>query len=272
MFATVRQPAVAGQFYPADPRRLRATVEGFLRQAQDDGDAPSPASAPRAIIAPHAGYPYSGPVAASAYTQVAPGRDTLHRVILLGPAHRVPVGGLAASSADAFATPLGDVPLDREAVDRLLELSQVILSDEAHAPEHGLEVHLPFLQLTLTDFRLVPLVVGEAGAAEVARVLEHFAGDSGSLLVVSSDLSHFLDYERAHRMDRQTSDAIEGLQPLGVGQACGRHAINGLLQLARERDWQARTLDLRNSGDTAGPRDQVVGYGAYRFDAPLREQ
>lgn len=270
MLTEVRQPAVAGQFYPAAPRRLRTTVEGFLRQAQGNGDAP-PAAIPRAIIAPHAGYPYSGPIAASVYAQVAPGRDAIRRVILLGPAHRVPVRGLAASSAGAFATPLGDVPLDREAVRRLVELPQVILFDEAHAPEHGLEVHLPFLQITLSDFHLVPLVVGEATPGEVAEVLEPFAGDDRALLVISSDLSHYLDYESARRMDRQTSDAIEALQPLAAGQACGRHAINGLLQLARRHRWRARTLDLRNSGDTAGPRDQVVGYGAYRFDVTLRE-
>lgn len=267
MYSRVRQPAVAGQFYPANSRRLRTTVESFLRQAQGNG-APA---LPRAIIAPHAGYPYSGPVAATAYAQLAAGRETIRRVILLGPAHRVPVRGLAASSADAFATPLGEVPLDRGAVERLLKLPQVRLSDEAHAPEHGLEVHLPFLQLTLNDFHLVPLVVGEAPAGEVAEVLELFTGDDDALLIVSSDLSHFLDYESACRADRQTSDAIEALQPLGAGQACGRHAINGLLQLAQRREWQARTLDLRNSGDTVGPPEQVVGYGAYRFDVKVRE-
>lgn len=269
MFSNVRQPAVAGQFYPADPQRLRTTVQEFLRQARGKGEAA--AAPPRAIIAPHAGYPYSGPVAATVYAQVAAGRGSIRRVVLLGPAHRVPVRGLAASSAAAFATPLGDVPLDRDAVESLLQLPQVRLFDEAHAPEHGLEVHLPFLQLTLDDCRLVPLVVGEATPDEVAAVLEPFSGDEDALLVISSDLSHYLDYESARRLDRQTSDAIEALRPLGAGQACGRHAINGLLQLARTRGWQARTLDLRNSGDTAGPRDRVVGYGAYRFDPSVSE-
>ena len=271
MVTNVRQPAVAGQFYPSDPQRLRATVKYFLRQAQSkcDGCADAP---PRAIIVPHAGYPYSGPVAASAYAQVAAAREIIRRVILLGPAHRVPVRGLAASSAVAFATPLGDVPLDRDAVERLLQLPQVHLFDEAHAPEHGLEVHLPFLQLTLDDCHLVPLVVGEATPDEVAAVMEPFSGDEDALLVISSDLSHYLDYESARLLDRQTSDAIEALRPLGAGRACGRYAINGLLQMARKRGWRARTLDLRNSGDTAGPRDQVVGYGAYRFETPLRER
>ena len=271
MFSKVRPPAVAGQFYPADPGRLRTTVKDFLDAAEQGVSAQRAAIVPRAIIAPHAGFPYSGPVAATAYAHIAAGRDTIRRVILLGPAHRVPVRGLAASAAGAFATPLGGVPVDRAAVKRLLELSQVILSDEAHAPEHGLEVHLPFLQLTLNDFQLVPLVVGQAAPEQVAEVLEPFADDDAALLVISSDLSHFLDYESARRVDRQAADAIEALQPLRSGQACGLHAINGLLHLARRRDWQARTLDLRNSGDTAGSRDQVVGYGAYRFDEVLRE-
>ena len=271
MSSKVRQPAVAGQFYPADSRRLRSTVESFLAEAEEEASVPLATFVPRAIIAPHAGYPYSGPVAATAYAHIAAGQNSIRRVILLGPAHRVPVSGLAASGADAFATPVGDIPLDRDAIGRLLELSQVELFDEAHVSEHGLEVHLPFLQLTLNDFQLVPLVVGQATSEAVAEVLEPFANDDGALLVISSDLSHFHDYESARRLDRQTANAIEALQPLRSGQACGRHAINGLLHLARRRGWRARTLDLRNSGDTAGSRDRVVGYGAYRFDEALRE-
>lgn len=255
----VRRPAVAGQFYPAEAPRLRRLVEQYLEEAAENGNLP------RAIIAPHAGYVYSGPIAGSAYARLRSGREKMRRVLLLGPAHRVPVRGLAASSADAFATPFGEVPLDRDAIHRLLELSQVHLQDAAHAPEHGLEVHLPFLQIVLADFRLVPLVVGEVAPAAVAEVLAQFAGDPHTLIVVSSDLSHYQDYDRACHLDRQTSNAIEHLRPLAAGQACGRHAINGLLHLAREQGWQAQTIDLRNSGDTAGPRHQVVGYGAYLF-------
>lgn len=256
---TIRPPAVAGQFYPAEAARLRTQVEQYLQ------DAAESRGVPRAIIVPHAGYVYSGPVAASAYACLRPGRQQIRRVILLGPAHRVPVRGLAASSADAFATPLGEVPLDREAIACLLELSQVHIQDEVHAPEHGLEVHLPFLQTVLADFQLIPLVVGEAAPEAVAEVLAQYADDPHTLIVISSDLSHYQDYDRACYLDRATSYSIERLRPLPAGQACGRHAINGLLHLARERGWEAQTVDLRNSGDTGGPRHQVVGYGAYLF-------
>lgn len=256
----VRRPAVDGQFYPADPARLQEVIDKLMRQAEPGG------SVPRAIIAPHAGYTYSGPIAASAYAYVAAGRHTLERIALLSPAHRVPVRGLATSSARAFATPLGDVAVDQQSVEELLAFPQVTTHDEAHAPEHGLEVHLPFLQTVLEEFQIVPFVVGDVPARDVASVLASFAADEKTLIVVSSDLSHFQHYERAVRLDRETSERIEMLQPLAAGQACGRCAINGLLHLARDREWQARTVDLRNSGDTAGSRDQVVGYGAYLFD------
>jgi MEMO1 family protein len=255
----VRQPAVAGQFYPASPKQLQSMIDAFLAGASRNG------ALPRAIIAPHAGYVYSGPIAASAYARLAPGRAQFQRVVLLGPAHRVPVRGLAASSASAWTTPLGSVSLDQETIGELVLLPHVDFDDEAHAPEHGLEVHLPFLQTVLDNFRLVPLVAGEAPAAEVAKVLQRFAADPATILVISSDLSHYQSYERARALDHETSRAIEQLQPLGMEQACGRNAINGLLLLARQQGWGARTLDLRNSGDTAGPRHQVVGYGAYLF-------
>lgn len=255
----VRPPAVAGQFYPAARGTLQAMVDAFLADAASNGEPC------RALIAPHAGYIYSGPIAAAAYASLAPRREQIRRVVLLGPAHRAPVRGLAASSASAWATPLGNVPLDEAAVQELVALPQVRFDDQAHAAEHSLEVHLPFLQTALADFTLVPLVVGEATAQEVAEVLEQFLGDESTLLVISSDLSHYQDYERARALDRATSEAIERLQPLQPGQACGRLAINGLLQLAQRLGWRARTLDLRNSGDTAGPPHQVVGYGAYLF-------
>ena len=257
----IRPPAVAGPFYPAQPERLREMVRGFMEHA-----VPAAAGLPHAIIAPHAGYPYSGPVAAVAYAQITAGREQIRRVVLLGPAHRVRVQGLAASSAAAWQTPLGDVALDQETIQTLLALPHVTIHDEAHVPEHGLEVQLPFLQTILDTFQLVPFVLGNAPAAAVAEVLHHFLDDPDTLLVISSDLSHYHPYEVAHRLDKATAQAIEALRPLAVGQACGRTPINGLLQLAREQGWRASTLDLRNSGDTAGPRDQVVGYGAFRFD------
>lgn len=255
----VRRPAVAGQFYPADPDTLRSLIERFMDEATGNG------ALPEAIIAPHAGYVYSGPIAASAYAHLGGGRDTVRRVALLGPAHHVPVQGLAASSADAFATPLGQVPLDRPTIEALLELPQVSINDAAHAPEHGLEVHLPFLQKVLQSFHLVPLIVGEVPPQDVAQVLEKLTAGANTLIVVSSDLSHYNPYEVAVRRDRETSLRIERLQPLAAGEACGRCAINGLLHLARRRGWKVRTIDLRNSGDTAGSRRQVVGYGAYLF-------
>ncbi|MFW5940376.1 MAG: AmmeMemoRadiSam system protein B [Chloroflexota bacterium] len=253
----VRRPAVAGQFYPAEAAVLRQMVLGFLRDAHGDD------SMPRAIIAPHAGYIYSGPIAASAYARVSAGAEAVKRVVLMGPAHRAAVRGLAASSADAFATPLGEVLLDREALESVVGLPQVHYDDEAHEPEHGLEVHLPFLQLVLSSFRLAPLIVGVADPADVAEVIQSLLDDETTLLVISSDLSHYQSYESARRLDAETSRRIETLRDLRMDQACGQYAINGLLHVARQRGWQAQTVDLRNSGDTAGSRRQVVGYGAY---------
>jgi len=258
----VRQPAVAGLFYPADPRELRETVRRALAAAEPEGPAP------KALIAPHAGYVYSGEVAASAYARLAPVRDRIRRVVLVGPSHRVGFHGLAASSAEAFATPLGLVSLDREAIDSLLALPQVKILDRAHAAEHSLEVHLPFLQVILESFRLVPLAAGDASAEEVAEVLDAVWGGPETLIVVSSDLSHYLDYHAARRIDEATCRAIERLrwEEIGEDQACGRVGVNGLLEAARRRGLRTRTVDLRNSGDTAGSRDEVVGYGAWVFE------
>ncbi len=256
----IRQPAVAGLFYPERPEELRRAVLGYLDEA-----ASGPA--PKALIAPHAGYVYSGPVAASAYACLAAVRSSIRRVVLLGPSHRVPLRGIAVSDCAAFRTPLGDVPVDRAAVESLLDLPQVVRLEAAHAQEHSLEVHLPFLQLTLEHFELVPLVAGEASPDEVAEVLERLWGGPETLIVISSDLSHYHGYEPARRMDRATSQAIEALAPerIGYEDACGRVPISGLLRSARRHDLDATTVDLRNSGDTAGPRDRVVGYGAYLF-------
>lgn len=262
----VRPPAVAGLFYPGEAATLRASVVECLATAPTSGQTSSPT--PKAIIAPHAGYVYSGPIAAAAYARIAPSRDTITRVALLGPAHRVAFEGLAVSDADAFATPLGRVPLDREAIERIATLPQVRTLDAAHASEHSLEVHLPFLQEVLGDFRLVPLVVGDATADEVGEVLDALWGGPETLIVISSDLSHYHDYDAARRLDRATSRAIETLRPQDIGydQACGRIPVNGLLTVAKRRGLHATTLDLRNSGDTAGPRDRVVGYGAWAFE------
>jgi len=257
----LRKPAVAGLFYPADPGELRAQIRGFLRAARR-GDG-----APKAIIAPHAGFVYSGPIAASAYARVAAARAAIRRVVLLGPSHRVPFRGLAASSAAAFQTPLGEVPLDEAAIASILTLPQVSVLDVAHAGEHSLEVQLPFLQMILDAFTLVPLAVGDAGAAEVGEVIEMLWDGPETLIVISSDLSHYLDYESARRCDEATSRAIEALryEDIQYDDACGRDPVNGLLYVARKRGMKVTRLDLRNSGDTAGTPDRVVGYGAWAF-------
>jgi MEMO1 family protein len=260
--ASVRNPAVAGLFYPADPRELRAMIAGFFAEAKAEG------AVPKAIIAPHAGYVYSGPIAASVYARLRPARGRITRVVLLGPAHRVGFEGLALANADCFVTPLGRVPVDAEAVALVVDLPQVHRLDAAHAQEHSLEVHLPFLQEALGEFRLLPLVVGDTTPDEVGEVLERLWGGEETLIVVSSDLSHYRDYATAQRLDRATSDAIERLAPEAIGydQACGRNPVNGLLRAARRHGLHAHTIDLRNSGDTAGSRDRVVGYGAYVFE------
>lgn len=258
----VRPPAVAGSFYPADPGQLQAMVQGFLAQAAADPQGP-----PRAIIAPHAGYIYSGPIAASAYAQLQPVAERIRRVVLIGPSHRVALRGIATSSAEAYHTPLGSVPLDRAALAVLADLPYVQERDDAHAHEHSLEVHLPFLQAVLRQFSLIPLVAGDATPEQVATVLERLWGGEDTLLVVSSDLSHYHSYADAQQQDRATSEAIAQLryQDIDFDDACGRVPVSGLLYLARQHGLHGKILDLRNSGDTAGPRDRVVGYGAYVF-------
>jgi hypothetical protein len=260
---SVRKPAVAGLFYPDDTIGLRDAVTGYLAQAETvDG------ATPKALIVPHAGYIYSGPVAATAYARLGAGAALINRVVLLGPAHRVGFHGLALPGVDAFETPLGTVPIDRDAVASIARFDQVIELSAAHAEEHSLEVHLPFLQILLESFSLVPLVVGDASGKDVAEVLETLWGGPETLIVISSDLSHYHDYATARSMDAATSAAIEALTPARIGyeDACGRIPVSGLLEVAKRRGLQARTVDLRNSGDTAGPKDRVVGYGAYVVD------
>jgi hypothetical protein len=236
-------------FYPAEPETLRRMIEGFLAAAE-------PGPHPKAIIAPHAGYIYSGPVAACAYIRVP---STVSRVVLIGPSHRVPLHGLAGSSARFWRTPLGDVPVECPA--------GVPVNDAAHAQEHSLEVQLPFLQSVLGAFTLIPLVAGDASAGTVADVLETLWGGPETLIVISSDLSHYESYENARTMDRSAAEAIVALDERGLeyDNACGLVPICGLLRLAKKKHLIAKLADLRSSGDTAGPRDQVVGYGAFAF-------
>jgi AmmeMemoRadiSam system protein B len=262
----VRPPAVAGTFYPGDSAELAAAVDRTL-PALPVGSPPGADAepAPKALIVPHAGYVYSGSIAGTAYARLAPLRDVIHRVVLLGPAHRVPVSGLAVSGAGAFATPLGVVEVDDEARRLVLTLPQVRVDDAAHAREHSLEVHLPFLQRVLARFRILPLLVGHAVPDAVSDVLDLVWGGPETLIVVSSDLSHYHDYTTATVRDGRTAQAIveRALEKIEPEDACGVYPVKGLLEAARRHGLTVRLLDLRNSGDTAGPRDEVVGYGAF---------
>lgn len=259
----IRPAAVAGQFYPGTAAALRRAVMSAL----DAAGTHKSAVVPKMLLVPHAGYVYSGPVAAHAYAALDPARQRIRRVVLLGPAHRVALRGLAAPTVDGFETPLGRVALDRAALDMLADLPQVVADDRAHAAEHSLEVQLPFLQTVLAHFTLVPLAVGHASAAAVAQVLERLWGGDETLIVISSDLSHYLPYEQARAVDRDTVDAILRLDPALEGeQACGATPLAGALLAARAHGLVPRLLDLRNSGDTAGDRARVVGYCAVAFE------
>ena len=256
-----RPTAVAGTFYPGEGSALAREVASYMAGARTLG-----ATAPKAIIAPHAGFIYSGPIAASAYAQVKACRSRVTRVVLAGPAHRVHVRGAAVPSATVFASPLGPIPVDREAVEALRALPFVEVSDRAHAFEHSLEVHLPFLQSVLERFTLVPIVVGGAGPADMAQAFEAVWGGEETLVVVSSDLSHYLPYDVARARDQRTARAILDFDArVDPEEACGAGPINGLLTVARRRGMAADLIDLRNSGDTAGDRERVVGYAAFAF-------
>lgn len=257
--STVRSPAVAGLFYPQDANELRAAVGEMLAGARA-----CLAQRPKVLIAPHAGYVYSGPVAAAAYVELHERAAEIDRVVLLGPAHRVALRGVGVASVDEFATPLGPIPVDDAARAQVLELPGVMLNDAAHAEEHSLEVHLPFLQAVLRDFALLPLVVGDASPEQVAQVLDAVWGGDDTLIVISTDLSHFHDYQSARRIDADTVAQIEAqVNTIAPQQACGCRPLNGLLTVTRRRGMQIVTLDARNSGDTAGSHDRVVGYAAF---------
>ncbi|MGH8474684.1 MAG: AmmeMemoRadiSam system protein B [Methylococcales bacterium] len=258
---STRAPAVSGTFYPKDPAELRLIISRYLASAR------TAAIAPKAIIAPHAGYIYSGPIAASAYASLQHLSHPIERVVLVGPSHRIGFEGLALSNAAFYSTPLGEIPIDLEQTEKLMDLSSVRVIDEAHRYEHSIEVHLPFLQLVLGSFKLIPLVAGSASPQQVAEVLDRLWGTHETLIVISSDLSHYHDYDTACKLDAETSQTIESLdwQNLDYDAACGRVPVCGLLYTAQNRGLKARTVDVRNSGDTAGSRDRVVGYGAYLF-------
>lgn len=257
---SIRHAAVAGLFYPDQPEPLRRELADLFAA----NDAVYQGRPPKALIVPHAGYVYSGPVAARAYGLLAPVREQIKRVVLLGPAHRVWLEGMAVPSAEVFLTPLGRISLDRETIDHIADMPGVQVSDVAHAKEHSLEVQLPFLQAMLDDFLLVPIAVGDCPAAEVGAVIDAVWGGAETLIVISSDLSHFLDYEHARETDARTRDKIlRHCDSLSGAEACGARAINGLMHAAASRALTVEAVDLRNSGDTAGDHRRVVGYGSF---------
>jgi len=262
----IRPAAVAGAFYPGDPRELRAELDELLASV---GQPEPRFGHPKALVVPHAGYIYSGPVAAAAYDELVPARGIVKRVVLLGPVHRVPVRGLALPGAAAFDTPLGRIAIDRAAVEALAGLPQVVQSDPAHAMEHSLEVQLPFLQKVLGEFRLVPLAVGDASPGEVAEVIERLWGGLETLVIVSTDLSHYHSYDEARRIDGRTLARIASYATdLHHEEACGATPLNGLLRVARARGLSIRQLAANNSGDTAGGKGRVVGYSAFALEEP----
>lgn len=257
-----RPPAIAGSFYPAQKSILQSDVATLLAEVRPRNDI----ATPKAMIVPHAGYIYSGPTAAVAYASLASVAHKIKRVVLLGPVHRVPVRGLALPGVQAFATPIGEVQLDMAAIASIVGMPQVVTSPQAHALEHSLEVQLPFLQAVLPDFKLVPLAVGDATPSEVAAVLEKLWGGEETLIVISSDLSHFLPYYVAQSVDQETVQTILDLRgPVSHDQACGGTPINGLMLAASHHKLRPQLLDYRNSGDTAGDRNRVVGYASFAF-------
>jgi len=262
---SARPPAVAGLFYPADERELRDVVSGYLRQH----GAAAAAAPPKALIVPHAGYIYSGGIAAAAYATVASLRQVIRRVVLIGPSHRVYLRGMAVPAAAAFATPLGNIAIDQTLKGSLLQNGAVIESDTPHAQEHSLEVQLPFLQLLLDDFTLLPIVLGSVAPESVAAALAQVWGDAATLVLVSSDLSHYHTYSQARQIDAATAAAILRRETtLGGEQACGAVGINGLSHFAQQRQLQVSEIARCNSGDTAGDRSRVVGYGAFAVHEP----
>lgn len=256
-----RLPAVAGLFYPAAATTLRNEIDSYLRAA---AEAP-PQPRPQALIVPHAGYGYSGAIAAAAYRRLEPWHASIRRVVLLGPPHREPVRGAATMAVDCFRTPLGDVAVDRASLQALIDRDAVTDDWRAHRAEHALEVQLPFLQAVLDDFSIIPLLIGDLTPAATAALLEPWWHDASTLLLISSDLSHFHAYDEARKIDAATDAAILALDPTRIGprQACGCRALNGLLHLARAHGAAAVRLAWGNSGDTGGPRERVVGYAAY---------
>jgi len=270
----IRPPAVASMFYPVGAAELRKAVQNYLSNAGTEEDVSQLKKEEfaelRTLIVPHAGYIYSGKIAASAYRLLEQNKNQFKRVLLLGPAHRVLLEGAAFPEMVAFETPLGEITLDKELIEKILaEFSWISVSDKAHAEEHCLEVQLPFLQETLGEFKLLPLVVGDAKTELLAALIQQFSKDHETLIVISTDLSHFHDYETAREIDGRTANAIELLEQnrISTEDACGAYPLRGALLAASQNQWKVHRLGLCNSGDTAGERGRVVGYGAWAMTA-----
>ena len=256
----IKQADVAGMFYPGEEASLRQMVDGFIQKALSFD------LRPRAIIAPHAGYIYSGSIAGTAYKTIAAVRDQIENVIIMSPAHRFYLRGIALHMADAFATPLGNIPVNIGIVKKIKQFSSVQWEERSFIQEHGLETHLPFIQRAFKPgIKIVPMIVGECQESEVAEILESVWEDPRNFVIISSDLSHFHSYADAKKLDRNTVDLIQNLdsQSLDTEFACGHYPICGLLNLARNRKLKIKALDIRSSGDTAGSKESVVGYGSF---------
>lgn len=258
---TVREPAVAGIFYPGERFVLQKTVQELLDQA------PQFRPTPKAIVVPHAGFIYSGSIAASAYASLINEKDSIKKIVILGPAHTLFFKGIAYDSAEQFASPLGTIDQDQELLAKITDLPFVYRLPEAHKKEHSLEVQFPFCQVLFSKFTVLPLIVGETHPEQVAQLIERIWGNDDTLLIISSDLSHYLPYEIAQRLDHKTCFAIDTLneESLAHEGACGYYPLRGFLHFARQKQLLGRLLDLRNSGDTAGEKDKVVGYASYHF-------
>ncbi|MCL2736013.1 MAG: AmmeMemoRadiSam system protein B [Propionibacteriaceae bacterium] len=267
----IRPTAVAGFFYPDDPQQLRAIVTGFLEDARGGAQAHPRGVAPdsvQGVIAPHAGYIYSGLTAGSAYVQLEPLADRVRHVVIVGPTHRVGIHGIALPDADAMATPLGLVPLWAEGVSRALACPRVEVSEAVHAQEHSLEVQLPFLQMTLPDVDVLPLAAGWVEPQDVALVLSDVADPADTAIIISSDLSHYHPYAEARRIDQETVRQILRRDPLvSHDQACGATGINALTLVSNQRGLHPVLIGMCTSGDTAGDKKAVVGYAAFGFYA-----
>jgi len=265
----IRHPAVASMFYPGKPADLLNSVRKYLSDADAEQSTvkfKNDENSVRALIVPHAGYIYSGKIAASAYQLLQRNKYHFKRVLLLGPAHRLCLQGAAFPNEEVFETPLGSIILDKTRMKKLAaEFSWISFNEKAHAEEHSLEVQLPFLQETIADFELLPLVVGEMDSLQIAEMIQQFSTDLETLIVISTDLSHFHNYQTAYEKDALTANAIELLEPQKISSedACGVYPLRGALVAALQNKWKIHRMGLCNSGDTTGDYGRVVGYGAW---------